>query len=179
MKKVQNSLKITVVLAFLTALSIILGKYLAIRGGDVMRFSLENMPIIFAGMVFGPWAGVLVGAVADLIGCLMVGYTINPVVTLGAAMIGAISGCYHFLTRKTKLSPLVSTVIVVGASHIVGSLIIKTIGLAAYYSMPFGILLLWRLLNYAIVGALDGMVVYVLLNNKGVKMQLSHLTEQK
>ena len=175
MKKSSKSLKLTVVLAMLTAISIVLGKYLAIRGGDVMRFSLESMPIIFAGMAFGPVAGALVGAVADLIGCVMVAYTINPIVTLGAAAIGVISGILPSLLRRLSLDFRLVTAITVATAHIIGSVLIKTFGLAAYYDMPFIILMLWRLLNYIIVGALDGATVYVLLSNKGIQMHLKDL----
>jgi len=178
-KKELKSLKLTATLAMLVAISIILGKYLAIRGGDVMRFSLENMPIIFAGLAFGPVAGGLVGAVADLVGCVMVGYTINPTVTLGATIIGITSGILPILLKNTKLDLRIVTVISVAAAHLLGSVIIKTIGLAAYYEMPFGILMLWRLLNYAIVGALDGITVHILLNNKGIRMHLSRIREEK
>ncbi|MBQ8302485.1 MAG: folate family ECF transporter S component [Clostridia bacterium] len=177
MKKGIKSLKITVALAFLVALSIILGKYLAIRGGDIMRFSLENMPIIFAGMTFGPIAGLLVGAIADIIGCIMVGYTINPLVTVGAAAIGFISGIIPALLKGKKLDSRFTTAITVILSHLVGSVVIKTLGLAAYYDMPLGILLLWRILNYLIVGLLDGAVIYVLMKNKGVELQLAKLKE--
>ena len=175
MKKRNKNLRLTATLAMLTALSIILGKYLAIRGGDVMRFSLENMPIIFAGMAFGPVAGALVGVVADLVGCLMVGYTVNPAVTLGAAAIGLIAGLLPRLLYKARLDERLVTVITVAAAHLIGSVIIKTLGLAAYYDMPFTLLLLWRLLNYAIVGALDGVTVQVLLNNKGIRMQINEM----
>ena len=177
MKKGLKSLKITVALAFLAALSIILGKYLAIRGGDVMRFSLENMPIIFAGMAFGPIAGLLVGTISDIIGCIMVGYTINPLVTAGAAAIGFISGIIPTLLKKRKLDNRITTAITVIISHLVGSILIKTLGLAAYYDMPFGVLLLWRMLNYLIVGSLDGVVIHVLMKNKGVELQLAKLKE--
>ena len=177
MKKGQKSLKITLFLAMLTALSIILGKYLAIRGGDVMRFSLENMPIIFAGVAFGPVAGAAVGLVADLVGCVMVGYTINPIVTIGATVIGALSGMIFRLTEKISIDNRLRLPITVAFAHIVGSIIIKTIGLAAYYDMPFYILLLWRTLNYVIVGALDGIAIYTLLKSKGVQIELNKLSE--
>lgn len=179
MKKSQQNVRLTVVLAMLAAVSIILGKYLAIRGGDVMRFSLENMPIIFAGMAFGPVAGGLVGVVADLLGCLMVGYTVNPTVTIGAAVIGIISGLMPVLLKKFALDARLVTVITVTFAHLVGSVIIKTLGLAIYYDMPFEILLLWRLLNYAIVGALDGLAVHILLNNKGIRIQINGLKEKE
>lgn len=175
MTKSSKNLRLIIALSMLTAISIICGKYLAIRGGDVMRFSLENMPIILAGMVFGPVAGGLVGAVADLIGCIMVGYTINPIVTLGATAIGLISGGMPMLLKKTKINDLWITVITVATAHIIGSVLIKTLGLSAYYDMPFIILMLWRMLNYAIVGALDGVLVQVIKNNKGVKIQIDRL----
>lgn len=171
----NKGLRLTIILAMLAAISIICGKYLAIRGGDVMRFSLENMPIIFAGMVFGPIAGAVVGVVADFVGCLMVGYTINPLVALGAASIGAISGAMPKLLKRAGLSDIWIKVITVGAAHIIGSIVIKTIGLAAYYSMPLHILMLWRILNYIIVGAIDGVIVHALLNNRGVRMQIKEL----
>ncbi len=174
MKKRIFSLKLTVILAMLAAISIVLGKYLAINGGEVMRFSLENMPIIFAGMAFGPIAGAVVGLVADLIGCLMVGYTINPLVALGAAVIGAAAGIVPYFVRKISSDRRIVTLISVAVAHLLGSVIIKTVGLSAYYDMPFIILMLWRMLNYLIVGIIDGVVVYILLKNKGIQMHIKN-----
>ena len=65
-----------------------------------MRFSFENTPIIFAGMIFGPIVEALVGTVADLVGCVMVAYEINPLVTLGAALIGLISGIVFYISKS-------------------------------------------------------------------------------
>lgn len=169
----------TVSLAMLAAISIVCGKYLAINAGEVLRFSLENTPIILAGMAFGPAAGAIVGAVADLVGCVMVGYTINPVVTLGAAAVGVVSGLMPLLLKGKDLKKRSLTAICVLAAHLIGSVLIKTPGLSAYYSMPFGILLLWRVLNYLIVGTLDGVVVHALLKNKGVRMQINEITGVK
>lgn len=174
MKK-RNSLKIIASLAMLSAVSIILGKYLAIPVGEVMRFSLESMPVIFAGMVFGPLAGGLCGLVADLIGCLLRGYEINIAVSLGAMVIGVISGALPILLRAFGTKRLPLTIITVSAAHIIGSMLIKTLGLASYYDMPFLIVLLWRVLNYAIVGALDCGVVHILLGNRGIKMEIKKL----
>lgn len=163
-------LKVTVALAMLAAISIILGKFLQIPGGEVLRFSFENLPIIFAGTVFGPVAGILVGVVADLVGCVMVGYTINPIVTVGAAVIGGVSGICSLLLRRAARLPLAVKVgITVFLSHIIGSVVVKTFGLSQYYDMPFMILMLWRLLNYAIVGALEGGLLYILLRNKMIR----------
>ncbi|MBQ9798211.1 MAG: folate family ECF transporter S component, partial [Clostridia bacterium] len=91
-QKLQSNVRLLAVSAFLAALSIICGKYLALSLGNVLRFSFENLSILLAGMVFGPVVGAVVGIVADLVGCLMVGYAINPLVTLGAACVGLLGG---------------------------------------------------------------------------------------
>ena len=177
MTKRQKSLRITIILALMVAISILMGKYLAIRGGDVMRFSLENTPIILSGIAFGPGAGALVGLVADLVGCVMVGYTINPLVTLGAVAIGLISGFVPRILAKININGRLMLAITVAVAHLIGSVVIKTVGLSAYYDMPLVILMLWRVLNYLIVGALDGIVVHILLSRKEIDKQIKELTK--
>lgn len=170
---VFKTLGILAASATLAALSIVLGKYLAIPMGDVMRFSFENLPIILAGMLFGAPVGAAVGAVADLIGCALVGYAINPAVTLGACAIGFISGgVYHFLASCPHSVRVISSVV---SAHLFGSVIIKTIGLSAFYSIPFYVLVLWRLLNYVIVGILEGAILLYLLKNRAFMAEVNSI----
>ena len=161
-------LRILVAAAFLAAISIVSGKYLQLPVGEVLRFSFENMPIILAGIAFGPFVGLCVGVVADLVGCLMVGYTINPLVTAGAACIGLVSGLVSFLLTKLNASHTLKIVLSVGIAHIVGSVLVKTVGLAIYYDMPLWALMLWRLLNYAIIGTLEGVILWFLLRSRAI-----------
>lgn len=167
--------KVVAALAMLSAISIICGKYLAIRGGDILRFSFENLPIIFAGLAFGPVSGVLVGVVSDLVGCVMVGYSINPLVTLGAAVIGAVSGFSGIITKKMSIKCTASVIISTLLAHIFGSVIIKTYGLAAYYDLPLWALMLWRLLNYVIVGGIECALLVVLFKNKEITRLISEM----
>lgn len=168
-KNSQRALRLMVSLAMLSAVSIVCGKYLAINLGEVLRFSFENLPIIFAGIAFGPLSGLAVGAVADLVGCVLVGYTINPIVTLGAALIGFLSGvsaiaCKKLLDRGRIFTVVVSTAL----AHLVGSVVVKTFGLAKFYEMPFMVLMAWRLLNYAIIGAAEAVLLVYLLRSKAI-----------
>lgn len=172
-KVIFGSLKIMLAAALLAAVSIICGKYLKIPVGDVMRFSFENLPILLAGMVFGPAAGAVTGVVADLVGCLMVGYEINPLVTLGAAVIGFGGGLCYRLFRKTPL--LLRTGLSVGIAHLIGSVIVKTFGLSQFYAMPFFALMGWRGINYLIVGVLEWLLLWLLLRNKAVSAQLERM----
>ena len=153
--------------AMLAAMSIVCGKYLAIPVGNVMRFSFENLPIILSGMMFGPVAGALTGVVADLFGCLLVGYTINPIVTLGAFFIGLTSGAICKLSSVKN--DVLKIVLCVVLSHIVGSVVIKTFGLAAFYSFPVYVLMAWRALNYLIVAIAEILVLNLLAKNSFIK----------
>ncbi len=172
MSKVKKTtpLAVLVASALLVALSIVLGKYLAIRVGDTLRFSFENLPILLAGMAFGPVTGVLVAVAADLIGCLMVGYAVNPIITVGGAAIGLLGGVLYRLL--VKMPHLVRVSVTVLAAHLVGSVLIKTVGLVAFYSYPLWELMLWRLLNYAVVGAAETALLYVIFKSKAIRSQL-------
>jgi len=159
--------------ALLAAMSIVCGKYLKIPVGDIMRFSFENLPILLAGMAFGSVVGAITGVVADLVGCLMVGYAINPIVTLGAVAIGSLGGFVYKLCAKLPL--MLKTLVTVVSAHLVGSVLIKTFGLAKFYSIPFFELMLWRTLNYVIVAALEFVIIYFILKNKAVNSALDSL----
>ena len=132
MSKNENSMPLyrLAVCAFLVALSIVCGKFLAIPVGDTLRFSFENLPLLFAGLAFGPVAGVLVGVSADLLGCVLRGYAVNPWVTAGAVLIGLLAGLGGVLLRRFPLGLRVALTVLV--AHLVGSVAVKTIGLAAY-----------------------------------------------
>ena len=167
----RSYLKAMILAAFCAALSIVCGKYLAITS-DVLRFSFENLPVILAGVLLGPLFGAATGTVADLVGCFLVGYTVNPLVTLGAAAIGLCSGlCFRFL----RLALPWRLALTVATAHLIGSVGIKTAGLAAWYSMPFWQLVLWRLLNYAILGVLEGVILFLLLRSKAIQKQVQPL----
>ena len=173
---VFGTLRILTISAVLCAMSIVLGKYLAIRGGDILRFSFENLPVILSGMMFGPIVGAAVGVVADRVGCLLVGYAINPVVTIGAALIGLLAGGAYRLTPK--LSYGLRVILSVAIAHLIGSVIVKTLGLAAFYAMPLGVLALWRLLNYAIVGTAEALLVYFILRHTALSSLIRRENER-
>jgi hypothetical protein len=56
--------------------------------------------------------------------------------------------------------------------------IIKTAGLSLFYDMPLYELMLWRLLNYVIVGALEGGLLCLLIRNRTLRTYLN-LTEKE
>ena len=166
-------LTLTVMLTMLSAMSIVLGKLLAVNLGEVLRLSFENLPIIFAGLAFGPLAGAAVGLVADTVGCLLVGYAINPLVTCGAVFIGFASGAVSYMLKKKCARDAIRIGTSVAVAHVGGSVILKTVGLAMYYAMPLHTLMLWRALNYLLVGVAEGVALYFIMQNSGVKRAIS------
>ena len=72
-KKAKGAIYRLTIMSIMIALSMVLGKLLAINFGGAIRFSFENLPIIFVSIALGPIEGAITGVTADLLGCLMVG----------------------------------------------------------------------------------------------------------
>lgn len=173
------TLRVTVVAALLAALSIVLGKYLAISL-PTLRFSFENLPILMAGILFGPVVGGTVGCLADLVGCMMVGYEINPIITLGGTLVGVIVGLVPRMFPRSDHISLRTWVLYLSVflAHAVGSMTVKTIGMAIYYGTPTETLL-WRIPLYLVIGALEGGILHVLLRNRLIAGEIRRLLSSR
>ena len=98
----------------------------------------------------GPVAGGVEGAVADIIGCFMKGYGVNPLITLSAVAWGVIPGLAGKLmaekNRKVKTAVMCAAIAISG---VVGTLGLTTAGLvmigANFYAIMPG-----RLVQFAI-----------------------------
>ncbi len=175
-----GNLRVMVSAALLAALSIVLGKYLAINLGESVRFSFENLPVLMAGLFFGPAVGAAVGAVADIVGCFMVGFAINPIITLGAALMGAISGAigmYAYPNTPAWKSTW-RIFVPVSVAHVVGSMCVKTIGMMVYYGTPLAILFV-RVPLYIVMIILEGYLIMLLYNNKTFTGQINKIINKK
>lgn len=156
----------------LAALSIVFGKLLAFNIGELFRISLENLPIILGGIFLGPIFGAIVGMVADLVGCLIVGYTINPFITVGAMAVGLVAGITVRVLPKEERS---SAFLAVLLSHLIGSVLIKSAGLSWFYGTDYLTLIGYRCINYAVIVALEYTIIYIMTKNKGVLAILERL----
>ncbi len=177
-----GNLRVLCFAAVLAAMSLILGKFLQIPNPfqDVIRLSFENLPIFLSGICFGPVIGAVTGVVADLLGCALYGYSINPLITLGAAVVGLSAGVLGgWLVRRP---PLLRVGLSVLAGHLLGSVGIKTLGLAAWYlgssGMGLAELFLWRLLTYAVVGTAELVILYLILRNRAFAAQIERVCQK-
>ena len=175
-----GNLRVMVTAALLASLSIVLGKYLAINITDSIRLSFENLPIVMAGVFFGPLIGGMVGAVADIVGCFLVGYALNPIITLGASMIGVISGAIavYAFPKKENWKATWRIFIPIMLSHIVCSMGIKTVGMMIYFGTPAEIFYV-RVPLYVCIGFLEGYVILLLFKNKTFMGELHRIINKK
>lgn len=154
--------------AMLVAVSAVFGKMLSINIDNTIRFSFENSAIILSGIAFGPLVGGAVGIAADLLGCVLKGFAINPFITVGSMCVGltaGIFGRYVFKNRINALTVFGTTY----AAHIVGNMIVKTVAMSIYFpTAP----LLVRVPIYIITAAVEGAVLTLLFKNKTFKKAL-------
>ena len=159
------SLKILTTAAMLTAISVIIGafcKNFLNFGNGLFRITFENLPIILSGLLFGPVIGGTVGIATDITSYLLSPQALPPnlLVTLGAFSIGFISGgVSHYLIRKKGVSQIIFSALI---SHVVGSMIIKPIGLYAFY----GAAVLWRIPLYFVIVPIEITLLCALFHNK-------------
>lgn len=131
----------------LTALSIVLTRFLVPISTDTLRFSLGNIPIILAGII-SPLAGGICGALSDIIGCFFGGYAPFIPLTLSAVAVGVLPSVLlraseKFLHHGRTNLAIVSIVMVI--TNLLTSILWSTLCLHWLTGAPFTVLFLSRL----------------------------------
>ena len=154
--------------AMLTAMSVVIGifcKSMLNFGGGLFRITFENLPILMSGIMFGPIVGGVVGAATDIISYFLSGqaYPLNLIVTVGATSIGLISGFFaKYVFKKNGYARIIFPSAI---AHIIGSMIIKPIGLFTFYSWA----VLWRIPLYFVIAPLEIAILCIMYKNTSVK----------
>jgi len=172
-QKITMSTKKIAYLSFLTALTIILTRILSIRipiaGVEGVRIGFGALPIIFAGVAFGPAAGGIVGALGDLLG-----YFINPLgaymphFTLTSFLTGFIPGVIVFyVLKRCRTLPVIFIAISIG--QLISSLILVPYFINTLFGVPFTVLMPPRLLSQLINIPVYAYFIRVLLNYNAVQ----------
>jgi len=139
MKKIST--RELVNLSFLIALNIVLVRVASIRlnigAVEGIRIGFGDFPVIFAGIIFGPVAGGIVGAVGD-----MIGYYINPtgvyvpLITISAALKGMIPALVLRLTKGPNYS-LWQLIVAIGIGQFITSVVLTPYFLQLAFNLPF------------------------------------------
>ena len=150
------SVRTLTAMALLIAMSIVFSRVLSISTGFV-RFNLGSLPV--------PWAGFVVGMVADIIGGVLAGYAINPLITLGAASIGLVGGLgWQKLSNLRTGNRLWCSVL---AAHFVGSMVINSLALHLFYGYAWAVLVA-RIPNALVRTAVNTVLLRILLENRAL-----------
>ena len=164
-KNVFESVKSMTIAAMLTAMSVVIGilcKNFLNFGGGLFRVTFENLPIIMGGLLFGPIIGGIIGVASDLLSYIFSAqiYPPNLIVTAGAFSVGVVSGVMsrYVIKKKGTLQIIASG----GLAHIVGSMIIKPIGLYQFYSWA----VLFRIPLYFVIAPIEIALICVLFSRK-------------
>ena len=159
------------VCALLTALSVVLARLLTIIPSEVSRFSLEAVPILLAGLLFGPVPGAAVGFAADFIGCLFSPYGYNPIFCLPPILYGLWAGLLRgFVWQKPTVWRVALAVF---PAALCGSVLWQSAALALVYGgeakMAFFLTrLVSRSIQFAVTGVIDTAVVWLLLRRNAL-----------
>ncbi len=166
-----KSIKVMTMSAMLCAMSVVIGifcKNFLNFGSGLFRITFENLPIILAGIMFGPAVGGAVGAATDILSYLFSNqvYPLNLLVTLGAASVGLVSGIVSkYIVRKHGYLRIVVSAL---SAHAVGSMMIKTTGLFSIY----GGAVLWRVPLYVAIASLEIAMICLMYHNHTVRRMI-------
>ena len=141
-------------LAFLTALEVVLSRFLSINAWNV-KIGFSFVPIVIAAMLFGPVPAGIVGALGDFLGATL--FPIGPYFpgfTLTAFLTGLVFGV--FLYKKQTILRTVSAVLI---QQIFLSLLLNTYWISVLYSSPYVPLLKTRLIQVAVLGPVQFLVI--------------------
>ena len=167
---VFNTYALTVC-ALLTALSVILARLLTIIPSEISRFSLEAVPILLAGLLFGPVPGAAVGFAADFIGCLFSPFGYNPIFCLPPMLYGLWAG---LLRGYVWARPTIwRTALAVFPAALCGSVLWQSAALALVYGGEaklafFLTRLASRSIQFAVTGIIDTAAVWLLLRRNAL-----------
>ena len=156
-------------LAMFIALQIVLSKFLMLQLAPSVRLSIDSVPILLAGLWFGPLAGALVGTLSDFLGTLLfpTAGAYFPPLTVAFLLIGLVAG---LMSRVVKVNqPVIRAALIVIPSEIIGSYLFKSFALSFLVGAPFPVLLASRALPVAIVMIANTMLVALLDRALGEK----------
>ena len=146
----KYSTKTLTTMALLTALEVVLSRFLSISAWNT-KIGFAFVPVVLAAMLLGPLYAGLTAALADFVGAILfpVG-AYFPGFTLTAFLMGA---CYGlFLYRKQSFPRILASVAI---HQLILSLLLNTLWISVLYGSPFYPLLLARLPQCAILAAVQ------------------------
>ena len=149
--KTYWNVKTLVFMALLVAMHLVLTRVLVVELG-AYRISVGSVCTILAGLWLGPVAGGVCGFCADIIGCFMKGYAVNPMITVAAVLWGVLPALLKPLfANKGRTGKTVGICISVAVTGFFSSLVFTTAGLVLFLGYNFYAIMPGRLVQFVIM----------------------------
>ena len=152
-------------MALLAALEVVLARFIVPMPNPTMRFSIEAVPIIIAGFLFGPLPGLLVGFIGDAVGTLFSGYGYNPVFAVPPMLIGLCAGLLRpILYKKVSYLRILAAFL---PAVVLGSVLWQSYWLSFFYgTRTFAGFLGMRAIQFAITSVVNAAVIFGMYRTK-------------
>lgn len=145
-----------VILSFLTALTIVLARFLSIQT-PILRISFEFFPIVVAAILFGPVGAGITAVIADVVGAILFpAGTFFPGFTASAFLTGLI---YAFFFYKKEIT-FFRTIMGVLTKLLIVDMVLVSIWLMILFKMPLEALVPTRLIKLAVMLPVEAILVY-------------------
>jgi ECF transporter S component (folate family) len=142
-----------IIMALLAALGAVFSAFLSVElnftGVKTVEVSLAPLPVMLAGIFFGPLAGGIVGFVADTAGFFM-GVQMgayNPIFSITMALFGVIAGLFYLRSKKNTIWKVTGAAI---TAQVVCSVVLNTLFVWLFYGVPIAVLIPPRLIGAAV-----------------------------
>ena len=168
MEKFRFTTKSIVNLALLTALEIVLSRFLSFSVWNA-KIGFSFVPVAVAAMLYGPLAAGITAAVADFLGAVL--FPIGPYFpgfTLTAFLMGIVLGL--FLRREQDWRRIAAAVVI---NQFILGLFLNTYWISVLFDSPFGTLFPIRAAQSALLTAIQIPVIHAvakLLKRYGEKV---------
>ncbi len=152
MKKMHFELRILIILALLAAIGAVFKAFVSVDlflgGLKIVDLSLVALPVMLAGIYFGPLAGGLVGFVAETAGFFMTPTgAYNPVFSFIMALLGVIAGLFYLKSKTTTVWKTIGMDVI---TQLLCSAVLTTLAITLFYPVPLIALLPGRGIGTAI-----------------------------
>lgn len=161
----KNNIKKLVISAMLVAIGVVLGRITSIpvfaSGNTTMYIGFGPLPIMLICCMYGPIWGMTSACAWDLIGAILFPQgAFNPAFSVTAAIFGLVLGLFFMKPRKISFPYMLLACTV---SQMLFSVILNTLLLVIFYSLPWQTLLLPRVVEQLVMIPLNTTLLMIIM----------------
>ena len=158
MQKSKFTTRMLATMSILIALEVVIARFGTLRPTESIKISLDFIPIVIAGILYGPVPALIISILADVLGAFL--FPVGPFFpgfTVTAALTGLLYGA--LLHQEQSMPRVVLTVVL---QQGILSLLLNTFWLHILYGMPYVPTLVGRLVQAGIVTALQIILIPII-----------------